>query len=290
MANLQLTEEQKARFEAWTTPMISTGLALASWMPEVDTAALVQFVDSPMVQLAFLEFERDIWLKIPDTRNATPPARMPYRRCIKMKEWETAVSLFTNNPLERYHLQYLEANMSTKDDWKVEDHIALFWGRIYTWVTNEVKDLPIRPYLLDGNQRIPILAGVLAACIRVHGKGQFPDPPTKSWGHRRVEFHPGWFAMIQEWRIRHASGDPDASQRLLYLAQKTSAEYTEKALESDTQWFQLFLYRAKLGFDLTGEFHGEDNWEWRCDVGFFAPPTQEQVLDEQVLDDFAELQ
>ncbi|KAI0013791.1 hypothetical protein F4779DRAFT_561382 [Xylariaceae sp. FL0662B] len=265
--------QEMARFEAWATPLTSAALALASWIPEVDTAALIQFVDSPMVQLAWLEFEKDVWLQIPDTRNATGPVQMPYRRCIKMKEWEAAVILFKNDP-ERSgrKLHWLESHAGAKDNWQLEDHIAWFMLRIHIWATTKVKDLPIRPYLLDVDQRPQILAGALAACIRVHGQGKFPEPPKDSWNHERAEFHPGWLPMFQEWRARHDTRDPEAPRRLIYLTRKTGAAYQEKDLQSDALWFQLFIQRAKAGFD-TGVFEGEGDWEWRSDAGFFAPPS-----------------
>ncbi|KAL7621425.1 hypothetical protein AAE478_008747 [Parahypoxylon ruwenzoriense] len=265
MSKFDFKTGEGPRFEDWATPFTSAAMGLASWIPQVETAALLQLVESPAVQQAFYEFEGDFWSRLPDTQNTGTSVRMPYRRSIRMKELETAVSLFETDPkIIRSGTQFWAPG--AKDEWHAHQHICRFMRRVWTWAILEEKNIPIRPYLLDTEQRPQILLGALFVCIRIHGQGKFPEGPQG----RNSEYGPLWFPAYQEWRIRHDSHDPDAPRRLLYFARKTAAQYNNTILVDDTRFFEGLIRQAKVSFD-TQLWPGREQWVWQSDTGYFNP-------------------
>ncbi|OTB01812.1 hypothetical protein M426DRAFT_265523 [Hypoxylon sp. CI-4A] len=266
------TEEERARFEEWSSPLTMPMMGLAKWLPNIDPAALMQFAESPRVHFAYLEFERDFW------SNATVGFRSTKPRIIQMKEFEDAVVLFELAP----HMEMSSVkNVADKSDWEPRHHIVQFMRRAHLCALQD-RSLSIRKWILNENERITILLGTLAAFIRACQRDrQFLRAPPSLKGDEEVSHlevnhdDPVYFAMHLEWLTRHDPNDPDALARVQYFAHDIAKLCQEEQYEmnrtNDIDWFKEFMDYAIDGFKISQiPLSGLGDYWWQSDLGGFG--------------------
>ncbi|KAI4863502.1 hypothetical protein F4820DRAFT_426988 [Hypoxylon rubiginosum] len=265
----------QARYEAWASTLTWEAMALQSQLPEIEPAALLEFVESPQVTLSFMEFARDFWCHVPDANHGfgnTPP-----RRVINMGELDAAVKLFNASKLERPRFE-----TCPRKDWKPRHHIAHFMRCVYKWAVQDVRGLAARGHLVSGGwQRTALLVGALAVCIRVYEQGQFEACSNVSGTlYDEKASSPFLSPEYLSWRIRHDSGDAAARQRLTFLASQTARSHLEEipggltAGANSARWFTHFAYYARHDFAIAHS----DTYLWYSDVGFISLETTSRSL------------
>ncbi|KAI1483370.1 hypothetical protein K445DRAFT_12121 [Daldinia sp. EC12] len=211
----EFSETERARFEKWATPFTRVAIALSSWLPEVDTAALVEFVEFPRIQLAFAKIRGEYLSK----RAIYKPGDIDYYVVTR------AVEMFRMFP-EGQHVATKSSGLRPRE---ACHHIMTFMQEVYISTVVERHDLSIRPFLLPGEpHRIPILAGVFAAYILIRNE-------THLSAQAQLGAYP-------KWQARHKPrGLEEASRRLLYLSYKNADEFRTQGDHSAAGKLETFM-------------------------------------------------
>ncbi|KAI1392076.1 uncharacterized protein F4822DRAFT_389570 [Hypoxylon trugodes] len=245
--------------QPWKSRGTNPSLALASYLPQVDLAALLGFLEAPIITIAFDEFAYDCWY----------PLKKHAKQFLRVKDFEYAIKSFNAVPevfltaTGREEADYFDPTtfQRIRDVTQWWQHIAHFLRRVYTWATVEMKDLPIRPYLLDPRYRIPILIGAFATIINVrHGIDmKLPDRNEYWYKFGSLDSH-------QRWRARWPSNPMEyggIETRLLTLVMSCEKEI-------DSAWFQPIIEAARAEFKMPPPDNNLE-WVWMPDSGAFEP-------------------
>ncbi|KAI2780901.1 hypothetical protein F4815DRAFT_444801 [Daldinia loculata] len=224
----KFSEDERNRYEQWATPLTRAAIGLASWLPEVDAAAIIEFVEFPKIRLAVSKFEGEYWSKVSEFDRS--------HRFISSIDFRKAAASFQYSPVvdrPDFKLRSLRPELP-------HHHIATFMREVFTWTVVERADLAIRPYLLPGNKfQLPILVGTLAAYLFVSGNNHMPgtakeDMSGSSSQKQKLPVYP-------EWRARHDPNDPEASRRLLYLSYENADRYRVHQEYSEAGWLETLM-------------------------------------------------
>ncbi|KAI0101272.1 hypothetical protein F4814DRAFT_432851 [Daldinia grandis] len=232
-AQSKFSEDEKNRYKQWATPLTRAAIGLASWLPEVDTAAIVEFVEFPKIQLAVSKFEGEYWSQVPEFDSM--------HRFISSRQFKRAAVSFQASPV----VDCPDLKFRTLRPEGPYHHIATFMREVFTWAVVERADLAIRPYLLPGGKyQIPILVGTLAAYLFVSGNDSIPRNPTEdklasSSQTQKLPVYP-------EWRARHDLEDPEASRRFLYLSYENADRYRVQQEYSEAGWLEVLMREWEL--------------------------------------------
>ncbi|XXH02785.1 hypothetical protein Hte_009171 [Hypoxylon texense] len=255
---VNLTQDERDRYEAWATTLTWAAMGLQSQLPEIEPTALMEFVESPQVARSFIEFARDFWCQNPDITSRSPgaPQNSPPRRVIDMLELEEAVRLFDGSMFGRP-----VGESGIKANWKPRHHIVHFLRSVYRWAMQDAPNLAMRDRLVGNSwQRAAILVGALAACIRVYELGRFRNiaDVTRTFGP---------LLSNESWTSRHNPQNEEARRRSVYLANQTAREQTRfDGRVSHAEWFTHFAFYARTDFIIP---RGRGNtYRWYSDLGF----------------------
>ncbi|KAI8961797.1 hypothetical protein F5Y11DRAFT_215873 [Daldinia sp. FL1419] len=235
------TRAEKRRYDRWATPLTCAAVALASWIPEIDTAAVVEFFECPKVQTAVAEFQRDMW----EGQDATVSSQVltvpDFMQAARYFEHDNgSQSSHGSRDFSIYGSQDSEPSSApaAPSPLSHSKHINNFMNRIYDWVIEDGIGLKIKPYF-STKFLIPILAGTLASYMYVcnsnviQGTGSVDDLST-FWPQEQLP-------VYLEWRARHGREDPEAPRRLLYLSFENLRSYRRHRDGSFAGWIQILM-------------------------------------------------
>ncbi|KAI1658777.1 hypothetical protein F4813DRAFT_388543 [Daldinia decipiens] len=236
----KFSEDERNRYKQWATPLTRAAIGLASWLPEVDPAAIIEFVEFPKIRLAVSKFEGEYWSKVSEFDRS--------HRFISSITFRKAAASFQYSPV----VDRPDFKLSSLRPQLPYHHIVTFMREVFTWTVVERTDLAIRPYLLPGNKnQLPILVGTLAAYLFVSDNDSMPGTPIEDMSglSSKKETLP----VYPEWKARHDPNDPEASRRLLYLSYENADWYRVLQEYSEAGWLETLMQQLQPEFLRTQE-------------------------------------
>ncbi|KAI0850840.1 hypothetical protein F5Y00DRAFT_232188 [Daldinia vernicosa] len=230
----QFSDDEKKRYSEWATPLTRVAMGLAHLLPEVDGAALVEFIEFPKIWLALSKFKSEYW---------------------SLSEYDDPHRFISSYDLRKAAVSFQLSPVVDSPDVKLRSlrptlahhHIANFMREVFAWTVLERADLAIRRYLLPGRKyQLPILIGTLAAYLFVSANnpmyGNLVEGPSGSSSQRQK------LPVYPEWRARHNPNDPEASRRLLYLFHESRDRHRVRQEYSEAGWLEIVMRRLEPEF------------------------------------------
>ncbi|KAI0019922.1 hypothetical protein F4780DRAFT_744664 [Xylariomycetidae sp. FL0641] len=264
-------KEQEARFEAEATAFTWPTMALASLLPNVDPQALLQFVESPVVRMAFLEFLDRTWNL--DSNFPERKGRLQHRYI------DYSDIRYARYALDRSKREFVEGKHGDESrdyvwthgrngahdrvkTWPMGWSLYCMMDRCIYWAESACPSLPIKPYMQDGNQRNQIVFGALMVHIRLHSLGKLPSsvPEGRHCFDHESSYSPLWFPAWQAWRHRHNVSREYAHERAIHWARKVAEDYHQGNRPCETFWFETSVIDA-----LEAAQQGDGRWRLNQD-------------------------
>ncbi|KAI0803596.1 hypothetical protein GGR55DRAFT_390607 [Xylaria sp. FL0064] len=247
------------------TVFTEPAMALAAQFPDIDSVALLQLVEAPIVQMAFHEFQEEFWDGMTFCKGNTPNRGIQ----LDFDELKKDIGAFVSCPAN-----HCCSNGITYSVHYQLHPIASFMSRIYVWATRENLDLPIRRHLTNAEIATRILWGILGVCINLQAINKFPRPvrPTsrsKLWPDDEAGDVPGtfcyedcWFPSWQVWRFRYTAlqDSLERSEFVHYWDERIALDHQRDS--GNSQYYRQETFGAVLRFlDSPGDFGNAEGFE-----------------------------
>ncbi|KAI1271069.1 hypothetical protein F5Y07DRAFT_406069 [Xylaria sp. FL0933] len=247
------------------TVFTEPAMALAAQFPEIDSVALLQLVEAPIVRMAFHEFQEEFWDGMKFGEKSTPNGGVQ----LDFDELKKDIGAFVSSPANHC----CSGGITHSVHYQLHP-IASFMSRIYVWATRENLDLPIRCHLADAETTTRILWGILGICINLQAINKFPRPlcpisasklgSEDQMGDEPVtsSFEDSWFPSWQAWRFRYTAlqDSRERSGFVQYWTDKIGLAHQWDP--SDSQYSRQETFLAVLQFlDSPGDFGNAEGFE-----------------------------